>query len=505
MTDNARTAPLELSPDEFRRLGHRLVDRLADFLASLPSRPVTRNDSPSSIRAVIGNGPLPASGAAPAALLDEAVDVLVEHSLFNGHPRFMGYITSSAAPIGTLGDLLASAVNPNTGAWILSPAASSIEAQAVRWIAELVGYPSSCGGLLVSGGNMANFVGFLAARASRAPWKVRERGLRDGPGPLTAYVSKATHTWIHKAADLFGLGTDAIRWIPVDGRQRMDVTALERQLASDREQGNVPFIVVGTAGTVEVGAIDPLGDIAAVCRERGLWFHVDGAYGAPAAVLPEAPDDLKSLALADSVAIDPHKWLYAALEAGCVLVRDPHALVRTFSYRPDYYFFDGSDQEAPINYFEHGFQNSRGFRALRVWLALRHAGRDGYVQLIRDDVALARQLFDAVDSTPELEAVTHSLSITTFRFVPRDLAGRGEDAGAYLNDLNRALLERVQAGGELFVSNAVIDGTFLLRACIVNFRTTAADVAAVPGIVVRLGRELDATMRPDALRGFASA
>ena len=505
MTDNARTAPLELSADEFRRLGHRLVDRLADVLASLPSRPVTRHDTRASIRAVVGDGSLPDSGADASAILDETADVLAEHSLFNGHPRFMGYITSSAAPIGALGDLMASAFNPNVGAWILSPAASGIEAQTVRWVAELVGYPPSCGGLLVSGGNMANFVGFLAARASKAPWKIREQGLRGGPGRLTAYVSQATHTWIHKAADLFGHGTDAIRWIPVDAHQRMDVAALERQLVSDRAAGDVPFIVVGTAGTVEVGAVDPLRDISAVCRQHDVWFHVDGAYGAPAAVLPEAPEDLKSLALADSVAVDPHKWLYAALEAGCVLVRDPHTLVRTFSHRPDYYFFDRSQDDGPINYFEMGLQNSRGFRALRVWLALRQVGRQGYVQMIRDDVALARQLFELATATPELEAVTHNLSITTFRFVPRDLRSGGEHVETYLNTLNTALLERVEAGGEVFVSNAVVDGTFLLRACIVNFRTTPADIAAVPDIVVRVGRELDAAMRPEELRNRAPA
>ena len=195
----------------------------------------------------------------------------------------------------------------------------------MRWIAELLGYPADCGGLLVSGGNMANFVGFLAARRARAPFNVRTEGMAacDEDGPLRVYVSAETHTWIEKAADLFGLGTDAIRWIEIDGDRRMLVPALQEAIAADRAAGATPLLVVGTAGSVSTGAIDPLREIAALCRDEGIWFHVDGAYGAPAAVLPEAPADLKALAEADSVAIDPHKWLYAPLEAGCALVRDP--------------------------------------------------------------------------------------------------------------------------------------------------------------------------------------
>ena len=488
-----------MTPDEFRLLGHRLIDELGRFLESLPRRPVTRGETPDDIRQRLGEAALPLTGTPAESLLEEATALLVEHSLFNGHPRFWGYITSSAAPIGVLGDLLASAVNPNVGAWVLSPVASEIEAQTIRWLAELVGYPTDAGGLLVSGGNMANFVGFLAARTHQAPWGLREKGLRAGPGPLAVYVSAETHTWIQKAADLFGLGTDAIRWIETDARRRMDVGALERRIVADVATGHLPFLVVGTAGSVGVGAIDPLGRIADVCRQHRLWFHVDGAYGAPAATLPEAPEELKALREADSLALDPHKWLYAPLEAGCVLVRDRRHLIEAFSFHPEYYNFDLAGEEAPINYFELGPQNSRGFRALKVWLGLRQVGREGAVQMIRDDIALAQALHTAAESHPELQAFTHGLSIATFRYVPKDLAPGGATVEAYLNDLNRELLNRLQAGGEAFVSNAVIDGTFVLRACIVNFRTTLEDVLALPGIVARIGKETDAGLRPAAL------
>jgi aromatic-L-amino-acid/L-tryptophan decarboxylase len=490
-----RQAPLAMDAERFRALGHSLVDQIASLLESIPNGPVTRDESPSAVREALDlNGGLPAEGTDPAALLASTTKLLFEHSLFNGHPRFFGYITSSPAPIGILGDLVASAVNPNVGAWQLSPAASEIEAQTIRWIAEFIGYPTDCGGLLVSGGNMANFVGFLAARAARSGWDVRRDGLAGSSRQLVVYASAETHTWIQKATDLAGLGTASIRWIPTDNDFRMDVAQLERRIESDVADGHLPFIVVGTAGSVSTGAVDPLPEIARVCRDRNVWFHVDGAYGGVAARVPGAPADLRGLSLADSVAVDPHKWLYAPIEAGCVLVRDAGALPRAFSYHPAYYHLG----EHGINFVDYGPQNSRGFRALKVWLALKHVGAEGYRQMIADDMALSRAMAAAVQGDPELQLVTQMLSIATFRFVPADLRPRlGEQSvEAYLNRLNEALLDAIQRGGEAFVSNAVAAGRYALRACIVNFHTTRDDVEAIPAIVVRLGRALDAQMRP---------
>jgi aromatic-L-amino-acid/L-tryptophan decarboxylase len=488
----ARDAPLAMDPRHFRAAGHELVDRIAAFLESVPRRPVTPGESPAEVRALIGaDAGIPAHGADPAELLRSTAELLFEHSLFNGHPRFLGYITASPAPIGMLADLLAASVNPNAGAWALSPVATEIEAQAVRWIAELIGYPTDCGGLFVSGGNMANFVGFVAARAAAAGGGIREAGLRDGP-PLRVYASAETHTWIQKATDLFGLGTDSIRWIPTDDALRMDVSLLADALRRDREAGELPVLVAGTAGSVSTGAVDPLDEIADLCEEHGVWFHVDGAYGGFAARAPGAPESLAALRRADSVAIDPHKWLYAPLEAGCVLVRDPATLRNAFSYHPPYYHF-GTEA---INYVDYGLQNSRGFRALKVWLALRQVGSDGYLRMIGDDIRLAERLFARVAEHPELEAATRSLSITTFRYVPprlRPSAGepRTEE---YLNRLNQELLDTLQRSGELFVSNAVVRGRYLLRSCVVNFNTAAADIDAVPGIVARWGRRVDAKL-----------
>jgi glutamate/tyrosine decarboxylase-like PLP-dependent enzyme len=496
---SARAVPLAMDAEAFRRAGHRLVDQLAELLASIPSRPVTPGERPAAVRAALGlGGPLPEQGAAAETLLEDTARRLFDHSLFNGHPRFFGYITSSPAPIGMLADLLAAAVNPNVGAWTLSPAATEIECETLRWIAELIGYPSDTGGVLVSGGNMANLVCFFAARAAMAPWNVREQGAAPaGRGALRVYASAETHTWIQKAADLSGLGTDALRWIPTDAQQRMDMAALARTIAADRAAGEQPMLVVGTAGSVSTGAVDPLPEIAALCREQKLWFHVDGAYGALAAAAEDSPAELRGLSLADSVAVDPHKWLYAPIEVGCALVRDAEKLRSAFSYRPPYYHFE----EHEVNFVDHGPQNTRGFRALKVWLALRHAGAAGYRQMIGDDMRLSRAMAAAVTATPELELLTQALSITTFRFVPADLRTRVAEprVAEYLNALNQRVLEQIQSGGEVFVSNAVIDGRYVLRACIVNMNTRLADVQAVPAIAVRLGRELDREMHPPGL------
>ncbi|MBI3005763.1 MAG: aminotransferase class V-fold PLP-dependent enzyme [Ignavibacteriales bacterium] len=492
-----RKPQIEIEPKEFKKLGYRVVDQITRHLSGIRDVRVTNALSPRQVRKLLGTGPLPRKGMEPARLLTQTSELLFKNSLFNGHPRFWGYISGSPAPVGILGDFLASTVNPNVGAFILSPVATEIESQTIRWIAEMIGYPTDCGGILVSGGNMANLVCFVSARKAKLGWDVRKQGFHGSQGKrYWIYTSAETHTWIQKAADLFGFGTDSIRWIPVDNGLRMDVSALGRRIKDDLAEGGVPLMVIGTAGSVGTGAVDALREISAVCKEHSLWFHVDGAYGAFAAVMPDAPDDLKALSLADSVAVDPHKWLYTPLEAGCALVRKTQDLIDAFSYHPPYYKFEGEEGDEPTNYYERGPQNSRGFRALKVWLALRQAGREGYERMIGDDIRLAKHLFDQVKEYPELEAFTNGLSITTFRYVPSDLKAGDEKAEKYLNKLNEEILGHLQHGGEAFCSNALIRGKFVLRACIVNFRTTEEDVEALPDIVVRIGKKLDKKLRP---------
>jgi len=483
---SSRTTPLEIAEEEFRKVGHDLIDTIGQFNMTIGDKKVTIGAKPAQIRGLLGKRSFPEHGAEVSELIAKASKILFENSLFNGHPKFMGYITASPAPMGILGDLLASAVNPNTGAYILSPVATEIEKQTIQWLCEFIGVPSSYGGIFVSGGNMANFTAFLAARTAKAPKNFKEEGLANSAKKLIVYCSKTTHTWIEKAAILFGHGSNSVRWIATDADKKMNSEALEIAIRKDVEDGHQPFIVVGTAGDVSTGTVDNLEDLAAICKSYDLWFHIDGAYGVPAAIVPELKQLFQGIEEADSIAIDPHKWLYSPLEAGCTLVKNPKHLVDTYSSHPEYYNFGNANDEQ--NFYEYGLQNSRGFRALKVWLMLQQVGRNGYAKMIREDVELSRLLFELAQKHPELEAVTQNLSITTLRYVPSDIPSEIEDKEAYLNRLNETLDNKLQADGQLFMSNAIINSKYCLRSCIVNFRTSKKDIEQIIEIVVEEGR-----------------
>lgn len=485
--DNKEQIPSPLSPEEFKKLGYQLIDDISGFLQEIRDLPVSPGHKPQEVRDALGQGTLPAKGTDPASLLKQTAALMKEYSVFNGHPRFMAYITSSALPIGALGDLLASAYNPNVGGWQLSPMATEIEVQTVKWIAEFIGYPVDCGGILVSGGNMANMLAFLVAR--------KNLGKDMDPTLLTAYVSKETHTWIHKSADLFGIGRDNVRWIEVDAGRKMDLDELEKTVLKDIADGFKPFMAVGTAGSVSLGVIDPLKGISEICEKYDMWFHIDGAYGAPAAATSLRPLEFDNLKLADSVAVDPHKWLYSPLEAGCTLVKDPNSLKNTFSHRPDYYEFDEDPEDLPVNYFEHGLQNSRGFRALKIWLSFRYLGRDGLVKLIEKDIDLSRQLYTLTGNYPEIMPFMNALSITTFAYVPMEMQQNRTENREYLNEINKEILFALQYSGTAYISNALIDGDYLLRACLVNFRTKEEDLVILLDKVVELGNKIHLTQK----------
>jgi glutamate/tyrosine decarboxylase-like PLP-dependent enzyme len=487
---NHRVSPLEINKDDFRKIGYRLIDTIADFYDTIKEYPVTSGETPKQIQSILGTASLPENGTSVPELFSRTSDLLLHHSLLNGHPKFFGYITSSPTPIGALADLLASAVNPNVGANILSPMATAIEKQTVKWIAEFIGVSATYGGILVSGGNMANFTAFLAARTAKAPKSLKEDGLIKTPGEMVFYCSKATHTWIEKAAVLFGHGSKAIRWIPVDANNKMNTEILSQTIDGDLKNGKKPFLVIGNAGDVSTGVVDDLSEIAVICKAHDLWFHIDGAYGIPAAVLPQYKNLFTGVEEADSIALDPHKWLYAPLEAGCTLVKNPEHLIDTYSAHPVYYNFDTNADEPMLNYYEYGFQNSRGFRALKVWMALQQAGKNGYIKMIDEDIKLAQLLFEEAKKHAELEAVTQNLSITTLRSVPSDYVQDEKTHETYLNILNEKLLNELQQGGNVFLSNAMVNDKYCLRACIVNFRTSEKDIGEVIEIIVREGRKV---------------
>jgi glutamate/tyrosine decarboxylase-like PLP-dependent enzyme len=455
---------IDIPPEEFRRLGYRAVDALTAHFAALVDQPA-RSPVPDAVRRDFMDAPAPQEGSNPEALLDEIASTILRYPMGNGSPRFFGWVNSPSAPLAALADLLASGLNPSVAGG--DHAATYVEHAVLRWMRQMVQFPAESGGLLTSGGSVANLIGLAVMRHVKTGGRVRADGLIQ-PG-LVVYTSSEGHSCIQKAIELLGIGHANLRRVAVDSAWRMDVSQLERQVAADRAAGLIPACVAATAGTVNTGAIDPLGQIEEVCRREALWFHVDAAYGGPAALVPEVASLYDGLGRADSVAIDPHKWMYVPVECGCAIVRDAHAMRDAFSLVPPYL----RDDTALPWFSEFGIQQSRGFKALKLWTALRHVGIDGYRRSIARDIALARSLQQRVRAAADFELVSDGpLSITCFRY--RSAAFGGDDAE--VDRANRALLDSVQQEGRVFLTGTELKGRFALRACIVNFRTRESDL-----------------------------
>jgi aromatic-L-amino-acid decarboxylase len=487
-----RPAPMtELAWDagRARALGGEVVGLWGELLERLPSLPVGGRATASEVRAAVTRDvpdePLPMD-----ELLASLRTIALEHATYTGHPGFMAYISGSGTIPGAAADLLAAAINQNVGGWRLSPAATEIELHLCRWFARRLGMPAGAGGYVTSGGAMAAFVALKAARDTRAGWAVRELGTRAGP-PLTFYASAEVHDVNSRAADMLGLGRDAVRVIPCDGRLRMRMDALRAAVSRDLANGVRPVAVVATAGTVGTGAIDPLDAIADVCAEHGLWMHVDGAYGGVAALTEPLRPLFRGIERADSVAFDPHKWLYTPHSGGVIVVRDMQSLADAFAIEPSYVHEDKAVTGRGVDLYALGPQFSRGFHALKIWVSLLAHGWSAYERRIAHDVALARYLHERTLTSADLEAVGPApvLSIACFRYVPRELRG-DPSAEPYLNRLNERLMAELQLAGRVFPSNVVLDGRFALRACIVNFRTEAVDIDALLAQAVEIGASL---------------
>lgn len=483
MTADGAGAGWGWTAEEIRQVGYRVVDMIAEHLTRLPDGPVFGPVPPELIDDFL-TAPPPAEGQEPGAILDEFAARVAPYPFGNGHPRFFGYVNSPPAPIGIFAEALAAALNPSCAGG--NHAAIYVEHQVLNWFKAIVGFPAGGGGLLVSGGSIAILTALATARHVKAGFDVRAAGLAGAASRLLVYTTEEGHSAIRKAVEALGIGGEQLRLVPIDSRRRMDPAALDRLIAEDRAAGARPIAVVASAGSASTGTIDPLAAIAAVCRRHDLWFHVDGAYGAPAILTGRYREELAPLALADSVALDPHKWLYVPVEAGLVLVRDAAAMRAAFSLVPAYIPVGGAPSGAAgLPWFsEFGPQQTRGFRALKVWMALKAHGLAGYAALIERDIALAGRLAAGVEAAPDLELlIPPSLSIVCFRYAPPGSRADGERIDA----LNRAILEEVQLGGRAFLSGTVIAGRFALRACVVNPRATATDIDATIALVREIG------------------
>jgi glutamate/tyrosine decarboxylase-like PLP-dependent enzyme len=478
-----------VTPEAFRSLGQKMLAALEGYKRDLPTRNVRPAIAPGLAREIFEQT-LPETGRDPEELVDWMTSRLLPCGFGNDHPGFFAWITAPSAPIGALAEFMAATVNVPAGG--PAPAAVNMEACVTRWLMELCGFPVAGSlGLLVSGGSVANLTALAVARhwAAKADgWNVRTEGLQGGRARYTLYASKEAHSCVGKAVEVLGLGTDSLREVPVDGERRLSADALAEMVASDREAGLRPFCVVGSAGTVNAGAVDPLNEIAGVCEAESLWFHVDGAYGWIGGIDPDKAHLYAGLSRADSLALDPHKWLCVPIECGCTLVRDRDLQRETFAYLAPYLRID---QRAPddVPYWpaEYGIQLTRGFRSLKVWATLSHLGRKGVRDLVVGHNRLAARMAAAIEAAPDLELCAPvTLSIVCFRYRPAGWDGSEAD----LDVLNRRINDTVNEAGAFYATPTDLDGRYVLRACIIHYATGEAEVDGYIEQVRRTGAEL---------------
>jgi aromatic-L-amino-acid/L-tryptophan decarboxylase len=454
--------------EQYRAMGHQMLDDMVDYLRTVRDRPVWQSPSADSRRML--QSPLPREPSSIADVYETFKQHILPYPTGNIHPRFWGWVMGNGTPVGLLADLLGSAVNCHVSGY--DQAATLVERQVIGWLAEMLDYPASASGLLVSGGTVANLIGIATARNHLAGVDVRRAGLDPGAsGRLTIYGSDATHAWAERSCDLMGLGADGFRKVPADGEDRIRIDELVLMLRRDRDRGCRPICIVGNAGTVATGASDDLHALADLARAEGLWFHVDGAFGALAKLSPKYRHLADGVERADSVAFDLHKWGFLQYETGAVLVRDASIHEQAFSFAPSYLeTFTGGIAVQPTEFASRGIQLSRSFRALRVWMNFSVYGVNKLGAIVEQNIEDVQYLSARIGAHPELELLGPSaMNVVCFRVKPAGLAEKELDA------LNARVLVRIQESGIAVPSNARIRGRFAIRVANTNHRTIRAD------------------------------
>jgi aromatic-L-amino-acid decarboxylase len=466
---------LEPSADEIRDWGDSVTQFMIDYLGGLRDRPAYPHTSSREIRSGL-DSQLPIQGTDFDSLLKVFRETIVPFSRQNAHPRMFGYVQSPGAPLGAFADLLASTLNANLTIWRSAPAPVELERLTIDWIRQILGFPSEAGGLFVSGGSMANLAALAAARQTK----------KQSLGRLRMYASSATHFSITKAAALLGIGRENVKQIAVDEHFKMRIDDLVARITADLDAGFIPFCVVGNAGTVDTGAVDPLGKIREIANRFQLWMHVDGSYGVFAILAPSARKLFAGMEEADSIALDPHKWLYLPVDVGCVIYRDPEVARAAFAHEAEYTRMFGEEADEAFVCWDYGPELSRRFRALKVWMLLKGVGLDRLSEAIENNLACARHLESMVRASDDFEMVAPvELSIFCFRHVPAQLKSESPKA---IDVFNERLLVALQRDGSSYLSNTTVGGRFALRGCVLNYRTTLRDMEVLLADLRRVGK-----------------
>jgi aromatic-L-amino-acid/L-tryptophan decarboxylase len=456
----------DMPKESFRETGHRLIDWIAEYLESVEDYSVLSEAKPGEIANALADGPT-TEGESFDKILDDFENIILPGITHWNHPKFFGYFSITGSGPGILGELLASALNVNGMLWRTSPSATELERKTLDWFRRMVGLPESFWGILYDTASVSTMHAVAAAREAVPGQLIREKGMagRADLRPLILYTSENAHSSVEKAAIVLGVGLENVRKIRLDELGRMDAADLRSRIVTDRETGSRPFCAVATIGTTSTTAVDPVREIAALCAEHEMWLHVDAAYAGPAAVLPEMRPLFEGWEQADSIVINPHKWLFTPLDCSAFYTRRPDVLRRAFQLVPEYLRSPGTEAEGE-NLMDYGMQLGRRFRSLKLWFVLRYFGLEGIRSRLREHVRLARHFAGWIDEHPDFERMAPTpFSTVCFRAHPED----GEDAG--LDGLNERLLASVNGTGECFLSHTKINGAFCLRMAIGNLRT----------------------------------
>jgi aromatic-L-amino-acid/L-tryptophan decarboxylase len=477
-----------MNPEEFREVGHQVVDLLAEYLEHIEEKPVFPHVEPATLTQLFAE-PLPQDSSSPERVLAELQEKLLPYCTHVGHPGYMGLITPSPNPVGIIADFICSALNQNIGACTIGPAAVAMERRTVRWLTDLVGYEASAGGNLTSGGMMANFIGLKLGRDYVSGDRIQQEGVRE---QWAVYASEERHVSVDKAVDAIGLGRTALRALPTDSEFQVRLDALEEAVAADRKRGIRPMCIVAIFGTTNTGAVDPVRELRKLADREGMWLHADAAYGGGMLLSHAWPMRDRGLELADSITIDPHKWFYAPLDAGAILVKNDRRLTASFGMKPSYLTDELDRTNERYQYYVHSFEQSRRFRGLKVWMSFKRYGASQMGEWIDNNVRQAKHLYALVANNSEFEAASEPpMSAICIRYRGASLAE------VQSKELHAEVARRIEQSGKFWISTTELKGKTWFRINPVNFRTRTEHMDQLLGL---LEQECHAVLRSERFR-----